>query len=302
MERPSFFQLALAAALVAAVCAPAAAQTTQKSSPPELQLKQLNQLPRPMPFPPGSGARGPAKPIEFLSPEQMTQADREAVNAGQPAIRERAGFAGIEFSQGQWSYQQIVCPAFPNHVLLKFTQNGGEGDESVFTASIPRRGPGQSGGQIRIIPILRRGYSLFSDAPINGLTISAFNHIREEEHFQNTPDWLSTGLCYAALGGAHPQVELGPASTEARSFPSAVPAVLEIPAEGGAVISFLDSAGTPKPTQWSMVFDGKGKLLKATQTSAPSIQPIPLPDSFAVPKGTLIPSTTAEAKGKPTPQ
>jgi hypothetical protein len=71
---------------------------------------------------------------------------------------------------------------------------------SVFTVSIPRGGD----GRVRIIPIQRRGYSLFSPAPINALTISAFNHIRAEEH-PKAPDWLGTGLCYAALAGAHPQ-------------------------------------------------------------------------------------------------
>ena len=106
------------------------------------------------------------------------------------------------WSKGQWSYQQVVCPALPNHLFLQYTRNNGVGDVTMFTASIPRGGE----GRVRIIPILRRGYSLFSPAPINALTISAFNHIRAEEPDGTSSNWLGNGLCYAALAGAHPRI------------------------------------------------------------------------------------------------
>ena len=70
---------------------------------------------------------------------------------------------------------------------------------SVFSASVPRNGA----GRVRIVPILKRGYSLFSPAPINALTISAFNHIRAEEGEAANSDWLGNALCYAALAGSH---------------------------------------------------------------------------------------------------
>jgi hypothetical protein len=152
----------------------------------------------------------------------------------------------------------------PGHLFLQFTRNNGTGDVSVFSASIPRSGL----GQVRIIPILRRGYSLFSPAPINALTISAFNHIRAEEQASETPDWLATGLCYAALAGAHPEAG-PPEETTVRKLPAAPPGRLFIPQQGGAVISFVDVAALPRPMQWTMTFNGKGKLLKATHSAAP---------------------------------
>ena len=167
-----------------------------------------------MPFSPGSETAGPAAAIEFRSYDQMSRQDRDLAADAESAIGERAGFAGLEFNQGKWNYQQIVCPALPNHLFLQFTRNNGTGDVSVFSASIPRGGD----GRVRIIPILRRGYSLFSPAPINALTISAFNHIRAEEHSDEPPDWLATGLCYAALAGAHPQVG-PPEETEDQEAP-----------------------------------------------------------------------------------
>jgi hypothetical protein len=227
----------------------------------------------------------------------MSQKDRDVEADGESSIRERVNFTGLEFNEGQWSYQQIVCPVFPNHVLLKFTRNNGKGDESVFTASIPRMGE----GRVRIIPILRRGYSLFSPAPINALTISAFNHIRAEERPQGTPDWLETGMCYAALAGAHPQLALGPEDTESQSFPSGVPAVLEIPVEGGAVIHFLDAAAVPTPMEWNMTFNGMGRLLKATHTPAAPIRPKAIPPTVFEGEGTPIPPTLTEENNKPTP-
>jgi hypothetical protein len=219
-----------------------------------------------MPFAPGSESTVPVAALEFRSYEQMSGQDRDLAADAESAIGERAGFAGLEFNEGKWSYQQIVCPALPNHLLLQFTRNNGTGDMSVFSAAIPRGGD----GKVRIIPIVRRGYSLFSPAPINALTISAFNHIRAEEHSEQTPAWLETGLCYGALAGAHPQI--GPAEeTEVKKLPAAPPGRLDIPMHGGAVISFTDVSAIPRPMLWTMTFNGKGRLLKATHSRAPRL-------------------------------
>lgn len=292
-----FFPLFTIAAVAVAPLSLTFAQSSQDRGNSSYQVRELTVKKSPLlPFPPGSGARG-VLPIEFRSPDQMTQADRDVEADGEASIRERVRFAGLEFNQGIWSYQQIVCPVFPNHVLLRFTRNNGKGDESVFTASIPRMGE----GRVRIIPILRRGYSLFSPAPINALTISAFNHIRAEEHPKGPPDWLATGMCYAALAGAHPQVDLAPEDAEARVFPSAVRAALEIPAKGGAVIRFLDAAAKPEPMEWTMTFNGKGRLLRATHTPAPPIVPQPLAAGAAAPKEAPLPPTVVEVEGPQEP-
>ena len=290
-----FSPLILAAALLAFTGFPAVGQTVQSSSDAPYTGRLINGKVPPMPFPPGRELPGPISPIEFRSPDQMTEADREVEADGESSIRERVSFAGLEFNQGVWSYKQIVCPVFPNHVLLKFTRNQGQGDQSVFTASIPRMGQ----GRVRIIPILRRGYSLFSPAPINALTISAFNHIRTEENPQTPPDWLLTGMCYAALAGAQPFVEPRPPDPDASSFPSGVPAALEIPSNGGAVIQFLDDAARPKPMQWTMIFNGKGGLLKATHAPASPLTPTTLPPTMVETKGTPIPPTVMEVTTHP---
>lgn len=240
-----------------------------------------------MPFPPDGEAPAPGRvyAIEFRSPDQMTQKDRDVEADGESSIRERTNFEGLGFNEGPWSYQQLVCPALPNHVFLKFTRNNGVGDVSMFTASIPRGGD----GHVRIIPILRRGYSLFSPAPINKLTIAAFNHIRDEEHPGGAPDWLTTGLCYAALAGARPSAAIHAGGESASDFPLGMTGVLEIPVRGGAIIRFVDVAAPRRPMAWTMTFDGNGRLLKATHTPASMVTVKPAPQVASYPGGNPAP-------------
>ena len=216
-------------------------------------------------------ATDPVKPgttdrVWLRSEDEMTAQDRtEAANA-EAAIGEKAGFMGLGYDQGKWTYRQVVCPALPNHLFLQYTRNNGVGDVSLFSASVPRGGE----GRVRIIPIQMRGYSLFSPAPINALTISAFNHIRAEEHAagEDAPDWLGTALCYAALAGGHPQAANLPGAEENAKTADAPPATLEVEVNGAATLSFADVAASPRPMEWTMIFDRKGTLLKAKHAPA----------------------------------
>lgn len=295
MELRRFLPALLISASIAVSCAAQQAQNAVDSSTKYLKIKKLPQKTVPTPFPPGSEAPGRVRTIEFRAPEQMTPADLALEANAQAAIRERAGFQGLEFNEGKWSYSQIICPALPNHLFLLFSHNSGAADASAFSVSIPRG----SDGRVRIIPILRRGYSLFSPAPVNALTISAFNHIRAEEHSEKAPDWLETGLCYAALAGAHPVAALLAENGADQKFPAAMPAVMEIPNEGGAVIRFADTAALPRPAEWSMTFDGKGKLLKATHTPADLIREKATKQTVVEANGKPLPQLIVDAKGKP---
>ena len=179
---------------------------------------------------------------------------------------------------------------------------------SVFTASIPR---GEE-GRVRIIPIQLRGYSLFSPAPINAMTISAFNHIRAEENPAKDPDWLGTGLCYAALAGGHPQTAPVSDNPASEKLPVASIALLDVADDGGAVISFTDVSASPRPVQWTMTFDRKGRLIKAAHSSAEMLKisvehPLPVdqmgkPQPMTTPKvKTYNPQTPAVVMANPAP-
>jgi hypothetical protein len=217
----------------------------------------------------------------------MTQGDRDLAAGAESSISEHAGFAGIEFNQGNWGYEQVVCPALPNHVFLRYVRKNGTGDESVFSASIPR----DSKGRVRIIPILLRSYSLFSPAPVNVMTISAFNHIRAEEHFDSAPEWIGTGLCYAALAGARPRVAMSAEDPASLKVPVAAPARLKITDRGNIVLSFSDASTSPRAMEWTMIFNRKGELLKATHKAADLI-PVKVihPTSSAVKSNVVVPA------------
>jgi len=245
-----------------------------------------------MPFPPG-GAPGSASSIAFLSADQMSQTDRELAAASQPAIAERATAEDFDFKLTNWAQEQLLCSALPNHLFLRFTRDSGKGDISVFSASIPRNGS----GHVRIIPILRRGYSLFSPAPVNALTIAAFNRILEEEGARKNAGWLATGLCYAALAGAHPQTGT-PEQLAAQILPATPPPTLEIPVQGGAVISFTDTNARPRPMDWTMTFDGKGKLLAATHTPRPRSSDKVVSVTPTEVEGKVVPQPSADPKVK----
>jgi hypothetical protein len=158
-----------------------------------------------------------------------------------------------------------------------------------------------------------RGYSLFSPAPVNARTISAFNQIRAEERADKAPDWLGTGLCYAALAGANlqaaqPAPNSAPHSAphpaedlENRKFLAAVPAQLEIPVHGGAIISFADDAAASHSMEWSMTFDGKGKLLRVTQVPVGLLTVSAVPSSVGELACTPLPPTSADLPGIPVP-
>lgn len=206
-----------------------------------------------------------ARPVEFLSRNQMTEADRALAASAQPAIEASATLAGFEFDTGKWNYQQLVCAALPSHLFLVFRGDNGPRDVSLFSASIPRVGK----DHIRVIPVRRRGFSLFSPAPVNPFTVSAFNRVRADEPAAKNADWLSTGLCYAALAGAHPHTSSSPDKSSGPEISYSFPPTLEVGRLGEATVRFIDVAAARQPMQWALTFDPTGKLDKVVQIASP---------------------------------
>jgi hypothetical protein len=211
------------------------------------------------------------KLIEFRSQSQMTEPDRGLADGAQASLREDATLAGIELGQGKWTYQQLECQALPGHLFLLYKGENGAGDISLFSAAIARAG----NGQVRIIPIQRRGFSLFSPAPVNPLTIAAFNRIRSSE--PGNADWLATALCYAALTGAHPETASTPDKSPDASLSLSFPPTLEVGNYGESTVRFVDVASPRQPKEWALTFNGKGLLLKVTNSAVPAytVKPIP---------------------------
>ena len=229
----------------------------------------------------------PVYTVEFRSADQLTQQDHLLLADAESSIAEHAGFAGLEYQQSSWNYRQIVCPSFPNHLFLQYTRNNGVGDTTVFSASIPRNGE----GRVRIVPVLKRGYSLFSPAPINAMTISAFNHIRVEEGEPANADWLGNALCYAALAGSQPQIMAADAEPGIRKpIPSLNAAMdVQVKAHGIEVLRFDDAASRPHSMEWTMTFTHQGKLIKATHRPASMMTANPVSQKSAVARSWRVP-------------
>ena len=205
------------------------------------------------------------KSIRVLSEAEMSSHDRDLVADAESSIREKAGIENLEFNNAGWTYHQLDCPALPNHLFLRFTRDNDTRQMSMFSAAIPRNGE----GRVHIIPIVRKGYSLFSPAAIGPLTIAAFNRIRTEEGAGASADWLGTALCYGALTGADPQAGvLESGSADKVEIPENIEPTLVLQSDGGAIIRFVDVSGLPKPMEFNMMFDRRGKLLKATRAPA----------------------------------
>ena len=224
----------------------------------------------PTPFPTIATRQKPIYSVELRGDEELSQRDRLLLADAESSITEHAGFAGMEYDQSNWSHRQIVCPNFPNHLFLQYMRDNGSGDVTVFSASIPRNGE----GRVRVIPILKRSYSLFSPAPINALTISAFNHIRAEEGESANSDWLGNALCYAALAGSAPQILPRDATPAVHKPVPALTAAMDVQmqAHGLEMIRFDDAAARPHAMEWSMTFTRKGKLIKATHRPASTLK------------------------------
>lgn len=242
-----------------------------------------------LPFPAGSQKKGPVDPVEFLPFQIISDADRAFVAAHRRQILRSAALEGFDLSEGRWEFEQIRCPVFPGHLLLKYTRAEPGGSASIFTVAIPR-----GGGPARAIAISRRGNSPYVRASTDAMTISVFNHIREEENSQGTPDWLETGMCYAALAGAEPKLPQAGFSTGGEIMPVNDEAVLEIPLKGGAVIRFFDTSVGPAPRVWRMSFAGDGRLESADCRSSLRMKTTILPPPLTEPRGTPLPPAVTD--------
>jgi hypothetical protein len=241
-----------------------------ESSPMPYPAKPVPQAKNLNPFSSDVSRSGIAQFIVYRPLEEMSQSDRELAAKSQPAISEAAAFAGIEFDKEKWHYRQLECQALPGHLFLLFTGDSGVSDASLFSAAIPRTGK----GRVRVIPVERRGFSLFSPAPVNELAVAAFNRIRAQEPPGPPPDWLSTSLCYAALTeprseisassrplgdpNAAPDANPAPDANLALSFPP----TLEVGIDGESTVRFVNVAEPRQPMQWALTFDAKGQLIK----------------------------------------
>ena len=281
--RTSFLRISLLFALPTAVGL-TGAQSKAVNPPQDKQsvtIRQLHPKPFATPFPINAHT-GRREELEFLAPEQMTAADRDLALANEAEIARRAGLQGFGLAhagsgEGSWGYEQAVCPVFPDHLILEYSRSNGANDVTLFSAVIPRGGE----GHVRVIPVRRRGYSLFTPSASNALTLNDFNHMVKEGGAGVSPDWLTLGLCYAALAGGHVRASLLPQTASDEVYPLFLPAKLTVSAKGDAQVHFVDVTPHTKAMDWILTFAPNGRLLKVQHKVSSELLEKPLKPTVA---------------------
>jgi len=217
------------------------------------------------PFPLG-GKFGRVSSLEFRAPDAMSAEDKAAAEGAQAEIARRAELQGFHLNEGSgWGYEQAVCPAFPGHVILEYSKLDGPGDVTLFSAVVPRG----SEGHVRVIPVRRRGYSLWTPASSNALTLNDFNHMVKEGGL--SPDWMTLSLCYTALAAGHVRAALMPQLPTDEQYPLAAPAMITVgDKKGGAEVRLVDTAMLKPKGEWILEYDAAGHLKKVKKVQ-PSV-------------------------------
>jgi hypothetical protein len=271
------------------------AQSTAKAQDLNGDLvREVHPKPTPTPFP--IDAHTTTIPqLAYLTRDQMAAADAELADANEAEIARRAGLQGFNLDrESGWGYEQAVCPVFPDHLILDYSRTNGSGDVSLFSVAIPRGSA--AGGHVRVIPVRRRSYSLWTPSSSNALTLNDFNHMVKEGGNGVDPDWLTLSLCYAALAGGHVRAALVPASPAEEVYPLFLPAKLTVSGSGGAQIHLVDvthyADTKARAMNWELSFAQSGQLLKVKHTVADEVfqRPLPtMPQPKAVPvKGQIV--------------
>jgi len=289
-------RIRFAPGILAAVISCSFATAQSPSNAPEqdltgLTVREIHPRAVASPFPVDKKT-GQGSALEFRTAEQMTPPDRELAEANEAEIVRRArlqGFylsangAGIPGVQGGWNYEQAVCPVFPGHLILEYSRISGPGDVTLFSAVIPR-----GEGHVRVIPVRRRGYSLFTPSSSNALTINDFNHMVDEGRNGLPADWLTLGLCYAALAGGHVRASLLAQTPADETYPLFGPAKLTVGDKKGAEVRFADITPHTKAMDWKLTFAQNGRLLKVKHTASLGVVEKPVAGTAMEVKGVPV--------------
>jgi len=257
--------------LVLLVCPLGATGALAQTSPAAgdlhgLKVQETHPKATPSPFPLSERTER-RQELEYRSPEAMTAVDRDLVAANESEIARRAELQGFRLDEEPgraiWGYEQAVCPAFPDHLILEYSRSNGGNDVSLFSVVIPR-----GEGHVRVIPARRRGYSLWTPSSTNALTLNDFNHMVKESPGGLDPDWLTIGLCYTALAGGHVRAGLKAVTAAEESFPLVAPATIIVTRKGGAEIRFSDTTPDTRELTWVLQFAQNGHLMKVRHGDA----------------------------------
>jgi hypothetical protein len=208
--------------------------------------------------------------LDHLDPAQMTAADYEVVSNLSAELSKQAALANFDISRPAWHYQQIVCPALPDYVLLSFSQGADDNGSSRFSAMLPR-----NSSQVRIVSAYAHGLLPFEASWNRPGTFEVFNGVLRQERgmapLGDAPNWLVIGLCYAELSGYPVQVLSylpRPEPTLDLLRLNANQPQMQIGPDHSADVTFSDVSRPTITTNWTLHFDRHGQITSATRNRA----------------------------------
>jgi hypothetical protein len=208
--------------------------------------------------------------LNRLDPAQMSAADNEVVSNLSAELSKQAALASFDISQPAWHYQQIVCPALRDYVLLSFSHGADESGSSRFTAALPR-----DDAQVGLVSTYAHGALPFESSWNRPGSFEVFNNMLRRERgvvpMAYARNWLMIAVCYAELSGYPVQVlstyPLPDTTLDLLRLDANQPQ-LRIAADKSADVLFSDVSRPATTTNWSLHFDRHGQLKSASHSLA----------------------------------
>ena len=238
-------------------------------------------------------AQQPMVRMQHLGLQQMSEADRAALEAHRTDIMEGAEIYGYNLVTGNWTIRQTLCSPMPSTILLHYSQDFPDGAESLFTALVPR-----GKGRVRIVPVLHRNATPYVPAPRNPRNYALFNSLVPQSIAQkelaSSRNWIELSACYAEMTGANIEIpEGGSVDAGVAGAPSAT-IQLDSRRET-SLVTFADRESKRSFRVWSISFNQAGRVTAAGTEDYPAI----LPPATAQP--TAIAIRTQETERTPLP-
>lgn len=143
--------------------------------------------------------------LEHRTREEMSAEDRDLLQSHGRGISIGAEIYGYDLTQGNWTIDQAICPAFPDTLMVHYIDRYPDGSESLFTALVPR-----GRGRVRVVPALHRNAANYLPAVKDPGNYALFNGLVPADIAKRdvSPEgkWLILGVCYAEMVGARPNV------------------------------------------------------------------------------------------------
>ena len=279
--------LLLSGPWAAAVPLAAAAQSATVEEPPSAPpgappnrelFPGVTATPAPTRFPGVSASPMSATPLSALPyvyalkrrrPEQMLSEDSQLVASLDQPIKQQAALMSFDISQPGWSYEQVVCPALPDYLLLSFVHGSDPSGSSRFTAILDR-----DNSRVEIVSTYAHGLKPFTAAWSKPATFGLFNRMLQRERgpvpLGAAPNWLVIGLCYAEISGYPVQAltsipQPGP-TMDMERLKAALPQ-MQIAPDKSALVSFDDVSQPAMTTAWSLGFNKRGEIVSVDRTT-----------------------------------